>query len=447
MQKYVKVWEEEAIYPCLMELVAEVYRDELKEVSGYSQENAFISSKNSIAMNHITENDVAEINKIGEKHLGNRESFERFILIMHKLRKEFHEFISLVLEKNFSELSNEDILNLFSIYTKKWKQVVATYMCTEPERTHLIESTVQNYFKETYGQKGLEYFAVLTKPDTELNLNKESILVLKSFNEQNIDPKSYDFKKLNQINWFFEEPEKEKNRIRKESILNSIQIDDKIGWYIEVIKRISNERLKTRIFWMEGLYYVELFFNGIASRFELRLGDFKNYRKDDIYNLLKNSKRVSKELIEKRKKCSLLVMKNKNIEFHEGEKTIEMTNEIIPNSEEQNIISGQCANPGFMRGYVKLISFSGDKPHSEIIKEMKKGDILVTQMTRPNIILACEKASAIVTDEGGLTSHAAVIARELNIPCVVSTKTATKILKDGDLIEVYAEKGIVKKIN
>ena len=57
-----------------------------------------------------------------------------------------------------------------------------------------------------------------------------------------------------------------------------------------------------------------------------------------------------------------------------------------------------------------------------------------------------EKAGAIVTDEGGLTSHAAIVSRELKIPCIVGTKIATKILKDGDIVEVDAKKGIVRKI-
>jgi pyruvate,water dikinase len=70
---------------------------------------------------------------------------------------------------------------------------------------------------------------------------------------------------------------------------------------------------------------------------------------------------------------------------------------------------------------------------------MQKGEILVTEMTIPEIIVACEKASAIVTDTGGLVSHAGIISRELNIPCIVGTRYATQVLKDGDLVEVDAD--------
>jgi len=74
------------------------------------------------------------------------------------------------------------------------------------------------------------------------------------------------------------------------------------------------------------------------------------------------------------------------------------------------------------------------------------GEVLVASMTSPEYIDAIRKAGAIVTDVGGLTSHAAIVSRELNIPCIVGTKLATKVLKDGDLVEVDATKGVVRKI-
>ena len=77
---------------------------------------------------------------------------------------------------------------------------------------------------------------------------------------------------------------------------------------------------------------------------------------------------------------------------------------------------------------------------------MKKGDILVAPMTSPDFITAMRKASAVVTNEGGMTCHAAIVSRELKIPCIVATRIATKVLKDGDIIEVDATKGIVRKI-
>ena len=78
--------------------------------------------------------------------------------------------------------------------------------------------------------------------------------------------------------------------------------------------------------------------------------------------------------------------------------------------------------------------------------KFKKGEILITTMTQPNLLLIMKKAAAIVTNQGGVTSHAAVLSREIGIPCVVGTLTATDLFKTGDLIEVDATKGVVKRV-
>ena len=67
-------------------------------------------------------------------------------------------------------------------------------------------------------------------------------------------------------------------------------------------------------------------------------------------------------------------------------------------------------------------------------------------MTSPDFMVAVKRAAAIVTDEGGITCHAAIISRELKIPCVIATKKATKAFTNGELIEVDANNGVVRKI-
>lgn len=101
------------------------------------------------------------------------------------------------------------------------------------------------------------------------------------------------------------------------------------------------------------------------------------------------------------------------------------------------ILEGYGASPGVASGVVKII-----KNLSEIDK-INKGDVLVTEMTSPDYVPAMEKSSAIVTDAGGTTCHAAIISRELSIPCIVGTQKATEILKDGMKITVDASHGKV----
>jgi phosphohistidine swiveling domain-containing protein len=103
-------------------------------------------------------------------------------------------------------------------------------------------------------------------------------------------------------------------------------------------------------------------------------------------------------------------------------------------------IKGNIGAPGKISGKVRVII--------DINKgnDFKDGEILVTGMTRPEFVPLMKKASAIITDEGGVTCHAAIVARELKKPCIIGTKIATQVLKDGDLVEVDADKGVVKII-
>ena len=81
---------------------------------------------------------------------------------------------------------------------------------------------------------------------------------------------------------------------------------------------------------------------------------------------------------------------------------------------------------------------------SKLNENFNDGDILVTGMTRPEFVPLMKRSAAIITDEGGITCHAAIISRELGIPCIIGTKVATQVLKDGDMVEVDADKGIVR---
>jgi len=113
---------------------------------------------------------------------------------------------------------------------------------------------------------------------------------------------------------------------------------------------------------------------------------------------------------------------------------------VSPEILEKGIIKGQIAYKGFAKGLVRILR------RRIQVSELKKGEILVSPMTTPDFVPAMKKAGAIITDEGGITCHAAIVARELKKPCIIGTKIATKVLKDGDLVEVDANKGIVRII-
>lgn len=120
-----------------------------------------------------------------------------------------------------------------------------------------------------------------------------------------------------------------------------------------------------------------------------------------------------------------------------GKKLRQFFNKAVTGGKE---LSGRPAFPGVARGTVKIVLNQRD------FAKMKPGDVLAAHNTRPEFVPVMKLAGAIITEEGGITSHAAIAARELKIPCLVGVQGAVSILRDGDRVEVDAAKGLIKRI-
>ncbi|MBS3122329.1 hypothetical protein J4434_05610 [Candidatus Woesearchaeota archaeon] len=165
---------------------------------------------------------------------------------------------------------------------------------------------------------------------------------------------------------------------------------------------------------------------------------------DELGDLLKNRKYPSEKEIEKRKSGCIFYDSNDKICFYYG--SVDQLSWMMPENKkvEKNKyisnIKGNIAYKGYAEGKVCIINHESD------LKKFRAGDIIVSINTNPTLMPALVKCKAIITDEGGLSCHASIISRELKKPCIVGTKIATKVLKDGDFVEVNADSGIVKII-
>ena len=114
---------------------------------------------------------------------------------------------------------------------------------------------------------------------------------------------------------------------------------------------------------------------------------------------------------------------------------------MIPRADaETRELKGEIGNRGKVKGIIRIIMNVDD------FSKFRPGEILVTTMTTPDFVILMQKSVAIVTDIGGMLCHAAIMSREINKPCVIGTRFATQILKDGDLVEVDADNGAVRII-
>jgi phosphohistidine swiveling domain-containing protein len=191
------------------------------------------------------------------------------------------------------------------------------------------------------------------------------------------------------------------------------------------------------------LYDLRPMLREAAKRLSLSWDDFQQLSAEEAIASLNNGVVLPSVNVEERKKSWALLRVGDEVSVFQGAQADQFAREqqildVIPKVEQE--VKGVVAVQGKVQGRAVIVNSPLDLPN------VQKGDILVAVMTFPSYIVAMERAAAFVTDEGGILCHAAIIAREMKKPCIIATKTATKALKTGDLIEVDGEQGIVKKL-
>ena len=181
-------------------------------------------------------------------------------------------------------------------------------------------------------------------------------------------------------------------------------------------------------------FYINQFLTILAHRFKIDLITLEFLHWNELDDLI-NGKQDIKVLNDRKKRSSFLIYKG-GVDIFTKE-VAQIRNHVFLDSDITEF-SGITASVGNMIAEAVVLNSVSD------ISKMVEGKILVTGMTTPEFLPAMKLASAIITNEGGITSHAAIVARELGIPCVVGTQIATKAIHDGDLIELHGASGTIK---
>jgi phosphohistidine swiveling domain-containing protein len=261
----------------------------------------------------------------------------------------------------------------------------------------------------------------------------------------------------NQLNDFMEK------NCKKEFQLAEKSHDARVKKAKQLLKKIGDETINILAHAIAEGTYLNEFRKNIFSQVSLRYRDLftkialmsgsENWR--DCFYLMPgemlsiiSGKKISIAMLVKERQLvglgvnekgeSILLNKETVSKFYNY---ISKAHSTVPeDSPEDKIIKGSSANKGKISGIAKIILSAKD------FHKLNVGEILVTTMTSVDFVPVMGRAAAFVTNEGGITSHASIVAREMNKPCVIGTKIATQVLHDGDLVEVNADKGIVRII-
>lgn len=185
-------------------------------------------------------------------------------------------------------------------------------------------------------------------------------------------------------------------------------------------------------------YYIRKYIlENIAKRLHMDIDVLLLMSPEEVWET-QNGYALSAREIAKRKSGEVVVLSNGISKVYYTGKSYTLLKQLLPNDNAKGaILEGKVACMGEVRAKVKIVN------HMQQADDFEEGCILVTTMTTPEITSAIERASGIITDEGGITCHAAIIAREYSVPCLVGTKNATSVLKDGVTVKLDCINGRV----
>jgi phosphohistidine swiveling domain-containing protein len=438
------------------------------------------------------EHDIFRLgNLIKTAHQNDSEYTQKLITDWQNRIKEMHDLENDIDNIDLTIFLDDELADLFERYTNLYNEEYAIpilgdaigYYC-EVEIKKLLSEQLKKLGREKEFNKILSIIAQPVK-DSFITQEKNELLglTIKFINNENFDSELEKHRKkwqwiqnnyercivldkeffLARIKDHAKEPlEKIQHKLdnykiefqnavqRKKQLIQELQLNEELKLLITIMEEYGywqDIRKKVNLI---AHHYIGIFLREVSMRKSIPLEDLEQgtYMGDVIAILnsintdaVKDGKLI-KEVLEGRKYVVGMIHTPGSSIIYNHEDSKNLYEEVQLQYEKTNgmDIFGTVANTGKVIATARVISGPKD------FDKLNEGEIIITSMTRPEFIPIMKRAAAIVTDEGGISCHAAIISRELDIPCIIGTKIATKTIKDGDLIEVNANHGIVSKI-
>lgn len=321
-------------------------------------------------------------------------------------------------EEYYRALSNDELINIFKDYLKYAEFVAYAYYvpfnlilaCSAIVKEDFKSLSGKNFFDGVFDENKIFEIITTYQIDTIAKKGRQ----IKKIKKEKI--------LLNKVLSIFK---KEKDVLKH------------IKWLRQALNDRNYESEKVNIYYERG---VKLY-----KEIDRRLGTTPDghlfLSKGEIIDSLSGKINAKKIYKERKKKGFTIKQKGGKIVVFTGVNKEDYHENTILTNKDSKLIKGTPTYLGKAKGKAKIIFNPGEEDD-----DFKKGMVLVASMTTPEFITLMKRSAAIITDEGGLLCHAAIISREFEIPCITGTRVATKILKDGDLVEVDAYEGVVKII-
>lgn len=315
--------------------------------------------------------------------------------------------------------------NIHVLEERAWLRMVIAIKQHPSRREHLVQHHLRTY--DWVGARWFQWWNAWTEDDLKKRL------------------RSWDGKSLSDVRHMLADNQAAWRDLRRTAGRLSRQLEIRPRSKLDQTLGLAREFAFRRAWRTDVIYRASFQAQGMLRELANRLGvpgdDLVWLTYQEFLQLMKNGRApISIQEIRRRKHFHVTVKHQNRYEVLTAQAWLIPWMQRLLLQKSAAEIKGISAYPGLVRGPVRIVRSVKD------IERVCRGDILVAVMTFPHFIAAMEKAAAFVTNEGGILCHAAIVSREMKKPCVIGSKVATNVFQDGDLVEVDANKGIVRKI-
>ncbi len=418
-----------------------------------------------------------EWNRMGEKLL-EPDFSDAYLERCRNTRSDMEEFYEKFKVTDLASASSFELFEWVKNLIRNIRTIGMLFVATQQAGTLALETTVRNRICDVFGPENVEAtFSLISQPTKMDIINREQVdfeelTIQESVSEKQLlahaERHAWLFfqtfdktavigflkKRIDRVHSGRTHAAEDGNRIKTSKAgleIRQKEIFDGLGEFTakqcRLLQNLALERLELKNQWAGSDWRFLPLFKQIAQRCQLPLSEIVNlYGLDDLKAALLDGKPLDPEVSrERREGYAVGYCQGKRTYFGKTQVLALKLKLGIGGASSEAPIKGTVAHPGKVQGPVYVVTVGG---LDDLIRDencFPDGAVMVVTMTQPNHLALVKKCSAIVADEGGSVSHAAVLARELNKPCIVGTKTATGTFKTGDWVEVDAYSGIIRK--
>jgi len=408
------------------------------------------------------------------------DDYKKFVKTFEKEYKEWIDWIEEIRTKDYSHSTREELIRDHEDFTFHQRDSIGYFGSTRTETNHAVEQRLEEIVEKQFGDRWPEVFGIITTPLELDDIQKQQLDLARLADKKDLSDGDL-LKHASEFPWLVfgqfddskvveyvrslvneydgpshedavkkQKDEKKKVREEQDELYKQLDNEKEARHLATVLQEQAVRRMEIKDFWIGSYFLSRNLWKKIAEELNLDIWYFLKYIFPHEVQLLLRDEftgDINKILDERKKSYAIYYSGSGDIQILTAEEADTAFKNIVYQSQNAGEeIKGQTAVLGKYRGKVRKVMPGDLDALQKDTEAFQKGEVLVTTMTQPNMVPIMKKAGAVITDEGGITSHAAIVAREFKIPCIVGCLNAMQVLNDGDEIEVDADNGVVKLI-